>query len=92
MDTTSIERIIEEVRTEFQIPPYFEDDALKNYIKEGEATLLGLNPGRDVETDELYRMLLKNYAYYAFHHKVNEWKVNYAELVLQWQLSTEVEE
>lgn len=33
------EKIADEVREEFQIPPYFDDAALMNYIKEGAAWL-----------------------------------------------------
>ena len=36
------------------------------------------------------RMLLKNYVYYAYHHKVNEWEDNYKALILSWQMGSEV--
>ena len=84
--------IVKEVRGEFQIPPYFSDEALKNYVAEGYERLLGLNPGRDLKNDKTFRMLLKNYIYYAYHHKVNEWEQNYANLILSWQMSSEVDE
>ena len=84
--------IVKEVRGEFQIPPYFSDEALKNYAAEGYERLLGLNPGRDLKNDKTFRMLLKNYIYYAYHHKVNEWEQNYANLILSWQMSSEVDE
>lgn len=87
-----MEVLVQEVRWEFQIPPYFPDEALERYLKEGKARLDSLNPGRDIETDLTFRMLLKNYAYYAYHHKVNEWEQNYANLILNWQLGSEVEE
>lgn len=81
-----------EVRREFQIPPYFPDEGIERYIKEGKARLDSLNPGRDPDQDDTYRMLLKNYVNYAFHHKVNEWEQNYANLILSWQLGSEVPE
>ena len=92
MEESVLQQLIHEVRQEFQIPPYFKDEGLKNYALEGAARLLGLNPGRDVETDLVYRSLLKNYIYYAFHHQINEWRQNYAALILEWQMGTEVEE
>lgn len=90
MEEDVLQQLICEVRQEFQIPPYFKDDGLKNYVLEGSAYLLGLNPGRNVETDMMYRSLLKNYVNYAFHHQTNEWRQNYASLILEWQLGTEV--
>ena len=50
-----------------------------------------MNPGRDIEQDITYRMLLSNYINYAYHHSVNEWKQNYATLILEWQLGSEVQ-
>ena len=61
------------------------------YVKEGKERLEKLNPGSDLEKDHTFRMLLKNYVYYAYHHKVNEWEQNYASLILNWQLGTETE-
>ena len=86
-----MEILIAQIRREFQIPPYFPDDVLERYIDEGKERLDGLNPGRDIEKDLTYRMLLKNYVYYAYHHKVNEWEQNYASVILSWQMGTEVE-
>lgn len=87
-----MEELIAQVRTEFQIPPYFPDESIKNYLEEGKQRLDELNPGRDLEKDKTFRMLLKNYAYYAYHHKVNEWENNYSNAILAWQLGSEAEE
>lgn len=86
-----MELLITQIRREFQIPPYFPDDALAEYVKEGKERLEKLNPGSDLEKDHTFRMLLKNYVYYAYHHKVNEWEQNYASLITNWQLGTETE-
>lgn len=86
-----MELLITQIRREFQIPPYFPDDALAEYVKEGKERLEKLNPGSDLKKDHTFRMLLKNYVYYAYHHKVNEWEQNYASLILNWQLGTETE-
>ncbi len=91
MEEKVLQKLIDEVRQEFHIPPYFKDEGLKNYALEGSAVLLGLNPGRNVETDLSYRSLLKNYVNYAYYHQINEWRQNFATMILEWQLGTEVE-
>ena len=83
------EKFIGEVRNEFQIPPFFRDEWLMNYVKEGKARLDALNPGRDIETDLTYRSLLKNYIYYAYHHRIDDWERNYQSLILSWQMGSE---
>ncbi len=83
-------KILEEVRAEFQIPPYFPNEGLENYLKEGRARLDSLNPGRDAEKDLTYRSLLKNYVYYAYHHRIDDWESNYRSLILSWQMGSEV--
>lgn len=85
-----LEQLIVEVRREFQIPPFFPDDSLENYIKEGYTRLMKLNPVAQLKFDLDFRMLLKNYTYYAYHHKINEWEKNYNSLILSWQLGSEV--
>lgn len=90
MNDASLKKIVEEVRREFQIPPYFKDEGLTNYVLEGEAELLSLVPDADIEEDKTYRMLLKNYVNYAYYHKVNEWHNNYSIMILGWQLRREV--
>lgn len=85
-----MEKLIIQVREEFQIPPYFSDEGLKNFAKEGECRLKALNPIADTKNDETYKMLLKMYIYYAYHHKVNEWEKNYESIITSWMLGTEV--
>lgn len=85
-----LEKIVYEVRREFQIPPFFPDEGLVNYAKEGQARLTYLNPKANLEKDCTYRSLLKNYIYYAYHHKVHEWEENYQNLIVSWQLGSEV--
>lgn len=85
-----IKQLKTDVREEFQIPPYFSDTALEHYLDEGCAYLLKLNPNADLAKDLEFQSLLKNYVYYAYHHKVHEYINNYQEAILSWQLSTEV--
>lgn len=88
----NMETLLLEVQQEFQFPPYFPEEILEQYLEEGKARLDGLNPGRDIDKDLVFRMLLKNYVYYAYYHKVNEWEQNYANAILNWQLGSEVPE
>lgn len=90
MDDTSLNGLVGEVREDYQIPPYFPDTTLQNSIKEGEFALSKLNSGCDISKDLSYRQLLKNYTYYAIHHRVDEFFKNYSEMILTWQLETEV--
>ncbi len=85
-----LEKIVYEVRREFQIPPFFPDEGLVNYAKEGQARLTYLNPKANLEKDCTYRSLLKNYIYYAYHHRLHEWEENYRNLIVSWQLGSEV--
>lgn len=85
-----LEKIVYEVRREFQIPPFFPDEGLMNYAKEGQARLTYLNPKASLEKDCTYRSLLKNYIYYAYHHRLHEWEENYRNLIVSWQLGSEV--
>ena len=85
-----LEELIYEVRQGFQIPPFFTDEGLMDYAKEGKARLSYLNPKADLKKDFTYRSLLKNYIYYAYHHKVHEWEENYKNLIVSWQLGSEV--
>lgn len=82
--------LVNEVRVDFQIPPYFPDESLERYAKEGYRVLIDLNPGADIVRDETFQMLLRNYMNYAYHHKVNEWRKNYESDILQWMLGGEV--
>lgn len=84
------EKLTEEVRQEFHIPPYFEDEGILRFLKEGKVQLDRLNPGRKIEEDGMYRMLLKNYANYAYHGKVHEFWKNYGSTILMWQLGSEI--
>lgn len=86
-----IGKLINEIRTEFHIPPYFDDRGIENYINEGVARLDFLNPGRNYDKDLIYRMLLKNYVNYAYYGIVNEWEKNYEQTIVMWQMGSEVQ-
>lgn len=88
----SMVKLCNEVREDFQIPPYASDDTIRRYIEEGKAYFEQLVPGCDFEKDSVYRSLLKNYTYYAYHHCVNDFLENYKNAILTWQLHVEVTE
>lgn len=85
-----MEELVKEIREEFHIPPYYPDEAIKRQATEGLNWLLGLNPGKQIDEDTTLRMLVKNYAYYAFYNKVNEFMDNYSSAILGWQVESEV--
>ena len=85
-----MEELITEIREDFQIHPYYDDNSIHRLIIEGEAYFNRLNSNNDFQKDVVYRMLLKNYVYYAYHHKVSEYVENYASTILTWQMESEV--
>lgn len=86
----NIDELIDEIRREYHIPPFFSDEGIENFIKEGAYRLERLNPGRDYEEDLLYRSLLKSYVYYAYHGKVDSFFTNYSSSIIEWQMGSEV--
>ena len=91
MSKEELATLVTEMREEFQIPPYYSDAQLSILAQEGECTVGGLNPGCSIIDDLTYRMLLKNYMYYAYHHRVSEFMDNYSSVILTWQMEAEVE-
>lgn len=87
-----LKELIKEVRRDYQIPPFFEDEGLIAYAEEGMSLLEGLNPLADLNKDKTYQSLLKNYINYAYYHKVDDFMRNYEHAILSWQAGTEVPE
>lgn len=87
METLPITDIIDEVRVEFQIPPFFTDEALTNYIKEGNAELSKLVENIDYNKDLIARSLLKNYVHYAYFKRIPDFFENYQSNIVSWQMS-----
>ncbi len=90
MEPEDLKGLVNEMREDFQIPLYFPDGQLERCAREGLEALGNLNPVADISADQQYRMLLKNYMYYAIHHITNEFFLNYSQLILKWQLESEV--
>lgn len=86
MNAETLKQIVEEIRSEFQIPPYFPDVSLQNYAKEGERYLQSLVPIIEFEQDLTARSLIKNYVYYAYFKKLNGFVENYNSNIVGWQM------
>lgn len=86
----AIDDLVTEVKTDYQIPSFIPDDSIRRYAESGIAFFQGLVVGTiDYETDKQLRDLLKNYIYYAYEHVTNEFRANFKELILKWQLEFE---
>ncbi len=90
MNWADMEELIEEIRREYHIPPFFGDEGLESFIKEGAYRLGRLNSGRDYNEDLTYRSLLKSYVNYAYHGKVDSFMENYSSAIIEWQMGSEV--
>ena len=53
--TLELEKLITEIRQDYQIPPYFQDTGLMRYLEEGKARLDFLNPGQSLDDAGLQR-------------------------------------
>lgn len=80
-------KIAKEVRDEFQIPPYFPDTSLLNFVREGQYRLKTFVSNADFIEDLTARFLLKTYVNYAYFKKVNEFMEEYNNDILAWQFS-----
>jgi hypothetical protein len=91
MDDTILIDLVDEVRADYQIPPYTPDDTIVRAVKESAARLSGL-----VETainwyeDHTARELLKARTYYSLSHVLDEFEKNYGHEIRAWQLGMEV--
>jgi hypothetical protein len=76
-------KVLEEIKAEQQISPFFNDDTLTNYIKEAEYDVNhAVGEKIDYESDLEARSLLKNYVLYANHKRLAEFK-EYIEVNMQ---------
>ena len=95
MNDAQLNKVLEEIKAEQQISPYFDDSALTNYIKEGEYDINNaVGKIVDYEEDLEARSLLKNYVLYANHKRLAEFKElyrgEYAELQIKYNRDTDV--
>ena len=78
MNTTQIEKILKEIKSEQHLSPFKEDEEIISYIKEGEFDINYI-VGKEINYDEdlQARSLLKNYVLYADNKRLAEFKELY---------------
>lgn len=92
MDANALEILTEEMRADYQIPPYTPHEVIGRALQGCAARLSSLRPGADFEHDLLARNYLKAFAYYELTHRREEFLQNYGPDIRAWQLSEEVAE
>lgn len=86
MDEETLAIFTLQMREDFQIPPFILDATIKRYLVEGYTRLAMLKPGCDISGDEIFKFLLKNYVFYAYNHRVDDFMANYEREILSWQM------
>lgn len=78
MNTTQIEKILKEIKSEQHLSPFKDDEEIISYIKEGEFDINHV-VGKEINYDEdlQARSLLKNYVLYADNKRLAEFKELY---------------
>lgn len=78
MNTTQIEKLLKEIKSEQHLSPFKEDEEIISYIKEGEFDINYI-VGKEINYDEdlQARSLLKNYVLYADNKRLAEFKELY---------------
>ena len=83
-----ITELVEEIRADYQIPPYLDSEVIARSARICAARLSQLKEDAKFDdTDLVGRGLLKNYAYYDLYHRTEEFERNYRPNILSWQLS-----
>ncbi len=79
-------QLIDEIRGEYQIPPFFSDDQLNTLVSDSMYYFSKLFDGVDFDEDRSARELLKARVFYAFNKRLDEFSENYANDIVRWQL------
>ena len=79
MESALLTTIEAEIRAEMQLAPSIPVDTIKQYIREGEATLNSQVNSLEVDFDDdlISRALLKNYVRYAYYGQLDDFFVRY---------------
>lgn len=84
--------LISEIRTDYQIPPYQDDNTIGRAVDKCYSRLTFLYGKEfDVESDKQGRELLENAVYYEFYHRYEEFEPAWQPNILSWQLGGEVD-
>lgn len=82
-----LKKLTDEVRRDFNIPFFYTDESLKNDVLEGNAYLKEFVGEIDYTVDLVAKMLLKNYAFYSYNKRVDDFRENYSDAIFDWQFS-----
>lgn len=83
-----IEALIEEIKGEYFISPFFSTITIENYILEAMDDIKkNVSSNIDFTTDLKARALVKNYVKYAIENLKDEFKVRYASEYLELQIN-----
>lgn len=85
--------LVDDVRADYQIPPYTPGNVILRAVKESAARLSSLVETEiDWNEDDTARELVKARAYYSLNHVLDEFEKNYGHEIRAWQLGMEVAE
>lgn len=87
MNLDELNELVGEIREDYCIPLFYSDNILKRNIEAGTAYLRTLYKDADFMDDMVGRELLKEYVFYKYNNRTDEFKINYASSILEWQFS-----
>lgn len=91
MDDGILIDLVDDVRADYQIPPYTPGDVILRAVKESAARLSSLVETEiDWNEDDTARELVKARTYYSLNHVLDEFEKNYGHEIRAWQLGMEV--
>lgn len=91
MDDGILIDLVDDVRADYQIPPYTPGNVIYRAVKESAARLSSLVETEiDWNEDDTARELVKARAYYSLNHVLDEFEKNYGHEIRAWQLGMEV--
>ena len=87
MNDETRKTLVNEIKGEQQISPFFDDNVIENYVKEAEFDInKSVGSKIDYTKDLRARSLLKNYVLYANHKRLAEFKQLYAGEYIELQI------
>jgi hypothetical protein len=87
MTTAQMDELVEEIRADFQIPPYQSDETIERAVTKCYARLAFLQGIEfDPDEDQQGRTLLTNAVYYELNHRYEEFETGWKPNILSWQL------
>lgn len=87
MEKELIDSLINEIRDEYNIPPFIKNEKLEVLIKQSNQYLCDMVENIDYSKDLRARELLKNRVFYGHNNKINEFYNDYQFDILGWQFA-----